>query len=41
MKNTQALVLLSQCYAKINEYEQSLRVINEVVAITSKKKSAK
>lgn len=32
---------MCQCYAKVNEYEQAINVIDEVVAITRKKKMAK
>lgn len=34
-------MLLSQCYSKINEYDQALNVIEEVIGITRKKKMAK
>lgn len=33
--------MLSQCYAKITEYDQAINVIDEVIAITRKKKMAK
>ena len=40
-KNTKALVLLTQCYSKINDYDQAANVIDEVISIVKKKKMAK